>query len=82
MIDKSRLFASEIDQDAEDSCYAIFNLCKVGIAANDTIMNIDLTKGGFDALFEAIAALAEDAIERIEDEEHRRRQEVRRSSTA
>ncbi|MBZ0127972.1 MAG: hypothetical protein K8F59_02545 [Rhodobacteraceae bacterium] len=66
MIDKSRLFDNDTTQDAEGSCYAIFNLCKVGIAANDTNMAVDLTKGGYDALFEAIAALAEDAIERLE----------------
>jgi len=65
MIDKSALFSNEITQDAEGSCMAIFNLCRVGIAANDTTMAVDLRKGGYDSLFEAIAALAEDAIERL-----------------
>lgn len=74
MIDKSNLFDGNIIQDAEGSCYTIFNLCKVGLAANDTTMAIDLTKGGYDALFEAIAALAEDAIERLEADASNRRQ--------
>ncbi len=68
MIDKSALFEGNITQTAEGSCYAIFNLCKIGIAAGDTTMAVDLTKGGYDSLFESIAALAEDAIERIEIE--------------
>lgn len=68
MIDQSALYSDNIAQDAEGSCYAIFKLCKVGIAAGDSTMSVDLTKGGYDALFEAIAALAEDAIERLEAE--------------
>lgn len=79
MIDKSRLFDNDIFQDAEGSCYAIFKLCKVGIAANDTTMAVDLTKGGYDALFEAIAALAEDAIERLEADEKARRSSATRA---
>lgn len=66
MIDKSAIYSGGITQDAEGSCYAIFNLCKVGIAAGDSTMAVDLTKGGYDALLESIAALAEDAIDRIE----------------
>lgn len=65
MIDKSALFHKPIEQDAEDACYAIFDLCKVGIAATDTRMNVDLSMS-YQSLFEAIAALAQDAIERME----------------
>lgn len=68
MINKSSLYDGKTSQDAEGSCYAIFNLCKVGIAASDTNSGMDLTRGAYDALFEAIAALAEDAIERLEAE--------------
>lgn len=65
MIDKSSIYENPITQDAEGSCHAIFDLCKIGIAANDTVMNIDVSTAN-QALFEAIAALAEDAIERME----------------
>ena len=65
MIDKSALFEGEITQDAEGSLSAIFNLCKMGIAANDSCMSVDVKNGGNDALYEAIAALAEDGIERL-----------------
>jgi len=68
MIDKSNLFQADITQDAEDSFITIYNLAKVGLAASDTAMAVDLTKGGFDALFEAIAAYAEDGMERWDAE--------------
>lgn len=69
MIDQSRIYTAGFNHTAEGSVYAIFNLCKLGIAAGDSCTAIDLTKGAYDALFEAIAVLAEDAIERIEAEE-------------
>lgn len=68
MIDKSALFDKPIEQDAEGSCFAIVDLCKVGIAATDTHMNVDLSTA-YQSLFEAIAALAQDAIERMETKE-------------
>jgi uncharacterized small protein (DUF1192 family) len=73
MIDKSNIYTAGVSQDAEGSCYAIFNLCKMGIAAGDSTMAVDLTKGGFDSLFESIAILAEDAIDRLEAEKAARR---------
>ena len=51
MTDKSSMYDSKIVQDAEGSCYAIVNLCRVGIAATDSAMAVDLSKGGFEALF-------------------------------
>lgn len=73
MIDKSNLFSGKIVQDAEGSLYSIFNLCKMGIAANDSCMSIDVKSGGNDALFEIIAVLAEDAIARLEIERSERK---------
>ena len=61
-----QIYSSKVTQDAEGSCYAIFKLCKVGLAAGDSTMGIDLTKGGYDALFEAIAGLAHCAIDNLE----------------
>ena len=46
MIDKSGLYNDNIVQDAERSCYATLNLCRVGIAANVSCMAVDLVKGG------------------------------------
>ncbi len=70
MNDSFALYEAEYKKSAEGNCYAIFNLCRVGIAASDSAMNIDLAnKGGYDALLEAIAELAADAIERLETAE-------------
>ncbi|WP_170545280.1 hypothetical protein [Ruegeria arenilitoris] len=67
MNDTFDLYDSKVTKSAEGNCYAIFNLCRVGIAASDSTMNIDLAnRGGYDALLEAIAELAADAIERLE----------------
>lgn len=66
MIDRSAAYDNKILHDAEGSCYAILNLARMGIAAGDTTMAIDPKKGGFDTLFEMIAALAADAIEHLE----------------
>ena len=67
MNDTFVLYDATIRKTAESNCYAIFNLCRVGIAASDTRNNVDLVnKGGYDTLFEAIAELAADAIERLE----------------
>ncbi|WP_170386984.1 hypothetical protein [Ruegeria atlantica] len=67
MKDTFALYESSVTKSAEGNCYAIFNLCRVGIAASDSAMNIDLVnKGGYDALLEAIAELAADTIERLE----------------
>lgn len=60
-----QIYSTKVTQDVEGSCYAIFKLCKVGIAAGDSTLGIDLTEGGYDALFEAIAGLAQEAIERL-----------------
>lgn len=82
MIDKSSLYDSDLRQDAEGSCYAILNLCRVGIAATDTAMAVDPSKGGFGSLFEAIGALAADAIERIEAESIRQAQAKKEGAVA
>ncbi len=67
MNDTRGIFEAEVGRTPESNCYAIFNLCKVGIAASDSAMNIDLaSKGGYDALLESIAELAADAIDRLE----------------
>lgn len=60
-----QIYRTKVTQDAEGACYSIFKLCKVGIAAGDTTLGIDLTEGGYDALFEAIAGLAQEGIERL-----------------
>ncbi|MCR9088682.1 MAG: hypothetical protein NXH97_18275 [Rhodobacteraceae bacterium] len=82
MIDKSSLYDCKLRQDAEGSCYAILNLCRVGIAATDSAMAVDLSKGGFEALFEAIGALAEDAIDRMETENTRQSKAKRTEAMA
>ena len=61
-----QIYTVKLSQDAVTSCNAIFKLCKVGLAAGDSTMGIDLTKGGYDALFEAIAGLAHCAIDNLE----------------
>lgn len=62
----NNLYQGNVTQDAEANCYTIFNLCKVGIAASETAAAIDLGEGGYVALFEIIAELASDTIERLE----------------
>ena len=60
------IFESGTSNDAERKLYNIVNLCRVGVASSDTAMNVDLTKGGHCELYEAIAALASDAIDQLE----------------
>jgi len=68
MIEKSFLYKGPVLEDAESACMSIIELCKVGLAADSTTMNVDLTDGGYSALFEMIAALANDAVDRLENE--------------
>ena len=46
----------------------IFGLARAGIAASDSNMNIDMTKGGYCELFEAIAQVADDLHSMIADQ--------------
>ena len=67
MIDRSTIYGPETIHDAATSLNAIIMLCKIGVAAGETVMNVKLSAGSFDVLFEQIAMLAEDAEERIEE---------------
>lgn len=66
MIDYSDIYSAKTIHEAEDSCAGIINLCVTGIAASDSMMNVDVSGGPTRVLFETIATLAKDAIERIE----------------
>lgn len=67
MNDTHEIYDTKLPRTPERNCYEIFNLCRVGIAATDSALNIDLVnKGGYDALLEAIAELAADAIDKLE----------------
>jgi hypothetical protein len=63
---KHPIYKNDLRLDAEDSLYSIINLCKVGVAAGDTTMAVEMKDGGLCALFEAIASVAQDGIDRME----------------
>ncbi|KEP68542.1 hypothetical protein DL1_11345 [Thioclava dalianensis] len=65
MIDKSSLYDKSVPVDAEGNCYAILDLCRIGAAATDTTLSIDVTTS-YKSLFECIAALASDVIEQMD----------------
>ncbi|MEX0349833.1 MAG: hypothetical protein AB3N15_10465 [Paracoccaceae bacterium] len=55
----------EVDRegDALDKAFSILALARVGVAASDSTLNIDLIKSGYGGLLETIAQLATDIVE-------------------
>lgn len=56
------------EDDAVSVAYRLHGLCKVGAAASDSCLHIDLHKGGWTDMFEAMAHLCDDLIDKLEQE--------------
>lgn len=52
---------------ASSICNRIYGLSRIGVAATDSAMNLDLNKSGYFELFEVIAQLAFDLGDMIEE---------------
>lgn len=56
------------EDDAVSVAYRLHGLCKVGAAASDSTLSIDLHRGGWTDMFEAMAHLCDGLIDRLEQE--------------
>lgn len=64
----NRIYEEGGGDSAEFIAYRLHGLCKVGAAASDTVLNIDLQKGGYTDLFETMAGLCDELIEAMNAE--------------
>lgn len=62
---KDSIYENDIDETAERKLYTILSLCRVGVAASDSVMNVDLAKGGHCEMYEIIAKLAGEAVDML-----------------
>lgn len=61
-------------KDPSGIAYRLHELCKVGAAATDTTLNIDLSKDGYRGMFETMAELCENLIDQLETQARERKQ--------
>lgn len=64
----SSIYEAGGEHDAMALAYRLHGLCKVGAAASDTTLAIDLHKGGWTDMFEAMAHICDEMLEKMEQE--------------
>lgn len=67
------IYENGAGNDAEGIAYRLHGLCRVGAAASDSLMNIDLSKGGYIDLFETMAGLCDQLVDAISQAEKDKR---------
>jgi len=66
---KNSIYTNGRDETAVGIAYRLHALCKVGAAASDTTLAIDLHCDGWNAMFEVMAGLCDDMIDVMEKAE-------------